>query len=67
MGGCGLEDGKAIQALDAVEERLATKYGLVLIILLTPNTILNMVKFLLILRDIRKMPVSSVITMHGLW
>jgi cellobiose phosphorylase len=30
MGKCGLEDGKAIQALDAVEERLGTKYGLVL-------------------------------------
>lgn len=30
MGGCGLEDGKAIKALDAVEERLGTKYGLVL-------------------------------------
>jgi cellobiose phosphorylase len=31
MGRCGIEDGKAIQALDAVEERLATKYGLVLL------------------------------------
>ncbi|HPU62888.1 MAG TPA: glycosyl transferase [Mobilitalea sp.] len=31
MGGCGLNDGKAIQALDAVEERLATKYGIVLL------------------------------------
>jgi cellobiose phosphorylase len=30
MGGCGTEDGKAIKALDAVEERLGTKYGLVL-------------------------------------
>lgn len=30
MGGCGVEDGKAIKALDAVEERLGTKYGLVL-------------------------------------
>lgn len=30
MGGCGMEDGKAIKALDAVEERLGTKYGLVL-------------------------------------
>lgn len=30
MGGLGLSDGKAIQALDAVEERLGTKYGLVL-------------------------------------
>lgn len=30
MGKCGLDDGKAIQALDAVEERLGTKYGLVL-------------------------------------
>lgn len=30
MGGCGLEDGKAIKALDAVDERLGTKYGLVL-------------------------------------
>lgn len=30
MGGCGIEDGKAIQALDSVEERLGTKYGLVL-------------------------------------
>ncbi len=30
MGGLGLPDGKAIQALDAVEERLGTKYGLVL-------------------------------------
>ncbi len=30
MGNCGTEDGKAIQALDAVEERLGTKYGLVL-------------------------------------
>jgi cellobiose phosphorylase len=30
MGGCGAKDGKAIQALDAVEERLGTKYGLVL-------------------------------------
>lgn len=30
MGGCGTEDGKAIKALDSVEERLGTKYGLVL-------------------------------------
>jgi cellobiose phosphorylase len=30
MGGCGIEDGKAMKALDAVEERLGTKYGLVL-------------------------------------
>jgi cellobiose phosphorylase len=30
MGNCGVADGKAIQALDAVEERLGTKYGLVL-------------------------------------
>ena len=30
MGNCGIQDGKAIQALDAVEERLGTKYGLVL-------------------------------------
>ena len=30
MGGCGKEDGKALQALDSVEERLGTKYGLVL-------------------------------------
>lgn len=30
MGGCGIEDGKAILALDSVEERLGTKYGLVL-------------------------------------
>ena len=30
MGNCGVEDGKAIQTLDAVEERLGTKYGLVL-------------------------------------
>ncbi len=30
MGGCGMEDGKAIKALDSVEERLATKYGIVL-------------------------------------
>ncbi|NLJ96556.1 MAG: glycosyl transferase [Clostridiales bacterium] len=31
MGKCGMDDGKAIQALDAVEERLGTKYGLVLL------------------------------------
>ena len=31
MGGCGLNDGKAIQALDSVEERLGTKYGIVLL------------------------------------
>lgn len=30
MGGCGIKDGKAIEALDSVEERLGTKYGLVL-------------------------------------
>ena len=30
MGNCGTSDGKAVQALDAVEERLGTKYGLVL-------------------------------------
>ena len=30
LGKCGLEDGKALKALDAVEERLGTKYGLVL-------------------------------------
>lgn len=30
MGGCGMDDGKAIKALDSVEERLGTKYGLVL-------------------------------------
>lgn len=30
MGGCGVEDGNAIKALNAVEERLGTKYGLVL-------------------------------------
>lgn len=31
MGKCGIDDGKAIEALDAVEERLGTKYGLVLL------------------------------------
>lgn len=31
MGRCGTEDGRAIQALDAVEEHLGTKYGLVLL------------------------------------
>ena len=30
MGKCGLDDGKALKALDSVEERLGTKYGLVL-------------------------------------
>ena len=30
MGGCGIEDGKALKAMDSVEERLGTKYGLVL-------------------------------------
>ncbi|MDD5937264.1 MAG: glycosyl transferase [Clostridiales bacterium] len=30
LGKCGLEDGKALRALDSVEERLGTKYGLVL-------------------------------------
>lgn len=30
MGGCGLEDGKAIQALDSAEKYLGTQYGLVL-------------------------------------
>lgn len=30
MGKCGLEDGKAIKALDSVEKFLGTKYGLVL-------------------------------------
>ncbi len=30
LGKCGLEDGKALKALDSVEERLGTKYGLVL-------------------------------------
>lgn len=30
MGKCGLEDGKAIMALDSVDEHLGTKYGLVL-------------------------------------
>ena len=30
MGKCGLDDGKAIKALDSVEERLGTKYGIVL-------------------------------------
>lgn len=30
MGGCGIKDGKAIEALDSCEERLGTKYGLVL-------------------------------------
>jgi cellobiose phosphorylase len=30
MGGCGIDDGKAIMALDSVEARLATKYGIVL-------------------------------------
>lgn len=30
MGGCGMEDGKAIRALDSVEKYLGTKYGLVL-------------------------------------
>ncbi|HKL98363.1 MAG TPA: glycosyl transferase [Mobilitalea sp.] len=30
MGDCGVKDGKAIEALDAVEERLGTKYGIVL-------------------------------------
>ncbi len=31
MGNCGMDDGKAIKALDSVEERLATKYGIVLL------------------------------------
>jgi cellobiose phosphorylase len=30
MGNCGTDDGKAIQALDEIEKRLGTKYGLVL-------------------------------------
>jgi len=30
MGGCGMEDGKAIKALDSVDEYLGTKYGLIL-------------------------------------
>jgi cellobiose phosphorylase len=30
MGGCGMEDGKAIEALDSVDEYLGTKYGLIL-------------------------------------
>lgn len=30
MGGCGINDGKAIMALDSCEERLGTKYGMVL-------------------------------------
>lgn len=30
MGGCGIDDGKAIKALDSVEKYLGTKYGLVL-------------------------------------
>jgi cellobiose phosphorylase len=30
LGGCGIDNGLAIKALDAVEERLGTKYGLVL-------------------------------------
>lgn len=30
MGNCGTMDGKAIKTLDAIEERLGTKYGLVL-------------------------------------
>ena len=30
MGKCGLDDGRAIKALDSVEERLGTKYGIVL-------------------------------------
>ena len=30
MGKCGMEDGKAIQALDSVDEHLGTKYGIVL-------------------------------------
>lgn len=30
MGHCGTDDGKAIMALDSVDERLGTKYGLVL-------------------------------------
>lgn len=30
MGGLGLSDGKAVKALDSVEERLGTRYGLVL-------------------------------------
>ena len=31
MGNCGIDDGRAIKALDAVDERLGTKYGLVLL------------------------------------
>ena len=30
LGKCGLDDGKALKALDSVEERLGSKYGLVL-------------------------------------
>ena len=30
MGGCGMEDGKAMKALDSVDKYLGTKYGLVL-------------------------------------
>lgn len=30
LGKCGVQDGKAIAALDAVEEKLGTKYGLIL-------------------------------------
>ncbi len=31
MGGCGVEDGRAVKALDSVDERLGTKYGLVVL------------------------------------
>jgi len=65
MAEIGLEDGKALKALDSVKKYLDTPYGLVLQNPRLQDTILSTEKFQHIHRDTKKMPVYSATTMHG--
>ena len=65
MAGIGKETGQAAQALKSVEERLDTKYGVVLHQPAYTSYQLNLAKFPAILRDTRRTPVSSATTIRG--
>ena len=56
MAGIGKDTGQAAQALKSVEERLDTKYGVVLLQPAYTTYRLNLAKFPAILRDTKKTP-----------
>ena len=65
MAGIGKESGQAAQALASVEERLDTKYGVVLLQPAYTSYQLNLARSPAILRDTRRTPVSSATTTRG--